>query len=268
MHSTVGDYRHFDTYPEGYVKKKPYLNFTKHHRIRDVKFDGDCNVILTSRHSVQLYDANGHFLERLYQGKIEEPWGIHVNQETGHVFISDHKKNCVKEFNSIGIEMQTYPDVPSPCGVAVSSSDYVFVCSKAEGCVYVFNKGGKLLKKIGEGTLSTPAYVILHEKLVLVSEEARIIGFNTDNSIAYVYGYADKSKHPACLTIDRKTGFALASSYYKDAVIAVKKDMARALLVKDACRPILCAQSPYGHLLVGERLSKGVLFKMYRGGDK
>ncbi|XP_067931926.1 uncharacterized protein [Watersipora subatra] len=254
-----------DVYSESWVKKKHYLSFVKHHRIRDVKFDNDCNVILTSRHSVQLYDTNGHFMERLYLDKIEEPWGIHAHHN-GNIFISDHKNDCVQEFTHIGIQVKQYGPVPSPCGVAVSSSHYVFVCSKTDGCIYVFDKKNKLVRKLGEGTLTSPAHIILLGKLVLVSDAARIIGFTTDNSIAFIYGYPENSNHPACLTIDKKTGFALATAYYKSSVIAVKKDMTRALMVKDATRPILCAQSPYGHLLVGERLSKGVQFKMYRSG--
>lgn len=254
-----------ETYPENWVKKKHYLSFTKHHRIRDIKFDGDCNVILTSRHSVQLYDANGHFMERLYNEKIQEPWGIHVH-DNGNVFVSDHKNDCVKEFTHIGIQMKKYGPVPSPCGVAVSSSGFVFVCSKDDGCVYVFDKNNKLVKKIGEGTLTAPAHIVLHDKLVLVSDEARIIGFTTENVIAFVYGHSEASAHPACLTVDRKTGFVLATSYYRSSIIAVKRDMDRAILVKDTVRPNLCALSPYGHLLVGERLSKGVHFKMFRAG--
>ena len=254
-----------DVYSENWVRKKHYLSFVKHHRIRDVKFDGDCNVILTSRHSVQLYDANGHFIERLYLDKIQEPWGIHVH-DNGNVFVSDHKNDCVKEFTHIGIQIQKYGPVPSPCGVAVSSSHYVFICSKADACVYVFDKNNTLVRKLGEGTLTSPAHIILHGKLVMVSDEARIIGFTTDNTVAFVYGYSESINHPACLTIDKKTGFALATAYYKSSIIAVKRDMNRALMVKDVTRPILCALSPYGHLLVGERLSKGVMFKMYRTG--
>lgn len=267
VHTTVSlsEVNHTDAYSENWVKKKHYLSFTKHHRIRDIKFDGDCNVLLASRHSVQLYDANGHFLERLYRDKVQEPWGLHVH-DNGNVFVSDHKNDCVKEFNHIGLQLQKYGPVPSPCGVAVSSSNYVFVCSRTDACVYVFDRHGKLVRKIGERTLTSPAYVVLHGKLVLVSDEARIIGFTTDNDISFVYGHADKINHPASLCVDRKTGFALATAYYKGSIIAVKKDRTRALMVKDATRPILCAISPYGHLLVGERLSKGVLFKMYRGG--
>lgn len=268
FHTTVSlsEINQSDVYSENWVRKKHYLSFVKHHRIRDVKFDGDCNIILTSRHSVQLYDANGHFIERLFLDKVKEPWGIHVH-DNGNIFVSDHKNDCVKEFTHIGIQMKKYGPVPSPCGVAVSSSNYVFVCSRADGCVYVFDKNNKLVRKIGEGTLTSPAYVILHGKLMLVSDEARIIGFTTDNTIAFVYGQSESINHPACLTIDRKTGFALATAYYKSSIIAVKRDMNRALMVKDVTRPILCALSPYGHLLVGERLSKGVHFKMYRAGN-
>ena len=261
----LSEYYRSDAYPENWVKKKHYLSFTKHHRIRDVKFDGDCNVILTSRHSVQLYDGNGHFMERLYNEKIQEPWGLHLH-DNGNVFVSDHKNDCVKEFTHIGIQIQKYGPVPSPCGVAVSSSGFVFVCSKDDGCVYVFDKNNKLVKKIGEGTLTAPAHIVLHDKLVLVSDEARIIGFTTENSIAFVYGHSESSNHPACLTVDRKTGFVLATSYYRSSIIAVKRDMDRAILVKETVRPNLCALSPYGHLLVGERLSKGVNFKMFRAG--
>lgn len=262
---SLSELHHTDAYSENWVKKKHYLSFTKHHRIRDVKFDSDGRVILTSKHSVQLYDGNGHFMERLYRDKIEEPWGLHVH-DNGNVFVTDHKNDCVKEFNHIGIQMKKYGPVPSPCGVAVSTSDYVFVCSQSDGCVYVFDRNNKLVMKIGEGTLTSPAYITLHNKLVLVSDEARIIGFTTDNAIAFVYGHSEKINHPACLCIDRKTGFALATAYYKSSIIAVKRDMTRALMVKDTTRPVLCAISPYGHLLVGERLSKGVQFKMYRAG--
>lgn len=267
IHPTVSlsEVNNSDVYSESWVRKKHYLSFIKHHRIRDVKFDGDCNVILTSRHSIQLYDANGHFMERLYLDKIKEPWGIHVH-DNGNVFVSDHHNDCVKEFTHIGIQINKYGPVPSPCGVAVSSSSYVFICSQADGCVYVFDKNNKLVRKIGEGILTSPAHIVLHGKLVLVSDEARIIGFTTENAVAYVYGHSDSTNHPACLTIDRKTGFALATAYYKGSIIAVKRDMNRALMVKDSTRPILCALSPYGHLLVGERLSKGVQFKMYRVG--
>lgn len=264
MHGTSSEDTYSDVYSENYIRKKHYLSFTKHHRIRDAKFDADCNILLASRHSVQLYDANGHFIERLYRDKVEEPWGLHVH-DNGSVFVSDHKNDCVKEFNSIGIQLKKYGPVPSPCGVAVSSSNFVFVCSKDDACIYVFDKNNKLVTKIGEGILSKPAFIVLHEKLVLVSDEARIIGFTTDNSIAFVYGHADKTNHPASLSIDKKTGFALATAYYKSSVIAVKKGMTRAITTKEATRPILVAVSPYGHLLIGERLAKGVQFKMYRG---
>ncbi|KAF6025672.1 hypothetical protein EB796_015923 [Bugula neritina] len=267
VHSTVSlsESHGNDVYSESWIKKKHYLSFTKHHKIRDVKFDGDCNVILTSRHSVQLYDANGHFMERLYLDKIQEPWGIHIH-DNGNVFVSDHKNDCVKEFTHIGIQLMEYGPVPAPCGVTVSSSNFVFVCSQSDRCVYVFDKNNKIVKKLGLGTLTSPAHIALYGKLVLVSDEARIIGFTTENAISFAYGHSDTTNHPACLTIDRKTGFVLATSYYKSSIIAIKKDMSRALMVKESTRPILCALSPYGHLLVGERLSKGVQFKMYRAG--
>lgn len=252
-------------YSDDWMKKKQYLSFSKQNSVRDVKFNVDGNIILTTKYSVQMYDANGNFSEKLYQGRVTEPWGLHIIQATGHVLVSDNEEGCVKEFNGIGIVVQEYGPVPDPCGVTVSNSGYVFVCSQSEACVYVFDRRGEIVTKLGKGKLISPTYVALHGRSILVSEDSSIVAFNVNNDIEFVYGQRDGSDHPACLCVDTKTGYLISTSYYKDSIVALNKTMQRAIRIKDIKRPLVCAISPFGHLLIGEYVSaKGMLFRMFR----
>lgn len=251
-------------YSEEWTKKKQYLSIQKRHHLRDLKFDAEGNILLTTKASVQLYDNNGVFKEKLFSNRVAEPWGIFVNHENGHILVSDNDEDCVKEFNSLGIIVQEYGPVAGPRGVAMTSAGYVFVCSESDSCVYVYDKKAQLITVIGHGVLSSPTYVALHHKTILVSDESRIIGFNVESEIEYVYGRADGSRHPPCFCIDNQTGFVLATSYYKDKLIAFNEKMERAVMVKQTSRPVLCAISPYGHLLIAEKNSNGTLLKMFR----
>lgn len=251
-------------YTEEWMRKKQYLTITKHHTVRDVKFDAQGNILLSTRSSVQLYDNNGIFKEKLYQNRVGEPWGLHFNHQTGNILVADCEEQCVKEFNSIGIVVQEYGPVPSPRAVTVSTSGYVFVCSKDDACVYVFDKNAELVTHIGKGVLTAPAFITLHRKLIVVSDESRIIGFNIANEIEYVYGQSDESRHPSCHCVDNQTGYILATSYYKDTLIAFDQKMQRAVKIKSLNRPTICAISPYGNLLIGENSGRGTVLKMFR----
>ena len=251
-------------YSDEWIKKKQYLTFQKQHVCRDVKFDGECNIILTTKFSVQMYDNNGVFKEKLYLNRVNEPWGLHINHKTGNVLVTDHEDGCVKEFNALGIVVQEYGPIPTPCGVTVSNSGYVFACSRSEGCVYVFDKRGEVITKLGKGVLTEPTYIVLHGKSVLVSDDSSIVAFNIDNEIEFVYGQRDGSDRPGCLCVDVQTGYVFSTSYYKDQIVALNKSMRRAIRIKDIKRPLTCTISPFGHLLIGEHNAKGMLFRMFR----
>ena len=252
-------------YSEDWMKKKQYLSFSKQNSVRDVKFDKEGNILLTTKYSVQIYDANGNFTEKIYQHRVTEPWGLFIHPSSGNVLVSDFEEGCVKEFNGLGIVVQEYGPVPNPCGVAVSTTGYVFVCSQSEKCVYVFDKRGEVVTKIGKSILTSPTYIVLHGKSILVSEDSTIVAFNVSNEVEFVYGQKDGSDHPACLSVDTKTGYLISTSYYKDSIVALNKSMQRAIRIKDIKRPLVCAISPFGHLLIGEYVSsKGMLFRMFR----
>ncbi|XP_067929946.1 uncharacterized protein [Watersipora subatra] len=251
-------------YTDDWIKKKQYLSFQKQHVCRDVKFDAECNILLTTKFSVQMYDNNGVFKEKLYLNRVSEPWGLHINHQTGNVLVTDHEDGCVKEFNALGIVVQEYGPIPTPCGVTVSKSGYVFACSQSQGCVYVFDKRGEVVTRLGKGVLTSPTYIVLHGKSVLVSDDSRIVAFNIENEIEFVYGQRDGSDHPGCLCVDVQTGYVFSTSYYKDQLVALNKSMRRAIRIKDIKRPLTCTISPFGHLLIGEHNSKGMLFRMFR----
>jgi len=251
-------------YKEDWIKKKQYLSFQKQHMCRDAKFDSECNILLTTKFSVQLYDNNGLFQEKLYLNRLSEPWGLYVNHQSGHVLVTDYEEGCVKEFNKIGIVVQEYGPIPTPCGVTATSSGYVFSCSESEGCVYVFDKRGELVTKLGKGVLVAPTHIVLHGKSILVSDDSSIVAFNISNEIEFIYGQRDGSDHPACLCIDTRTGYVFSTSYYKDRIVALNKHMQRAIKIKDIKRPLVCTISPFGHLLIGEHNVKGMLFRMFR----
>lgn len=251
-------------YSEDWVKKKQYLSFQKQHVCRDAKFDSECNIILTTKFSVQMYDNNGVFKEKLYMNRVSEPWGLHVNHQTGNVLVTDHEDGCVKEFNALGIIVQEYGPIPTPCGVTVSNSGYVFVCSQSEGCVYVFDKRSEIVTKLGKGVLTAPTYIVLHGRSVLVSDDSSIVAFNIENEIEFVYGKRDGSDYAGCLCVDVQTGYVFSTSYYKDQIVALNKSMRRAIRIKDIKRPLTCTISPFGHLLIGEHHTKGMLFRMFR----
>lgn len=251
-------------YSDDWIKKKQYLSFQKQHVCRDAKFDGECNIILTTKFSVQMYDNNGVFMDKLYQNRVNEPWGLHINHQTGNVLVTDHEDGFVKEFNGLGIIVQEYGPIPAPCGVTMSNSGYVFACSQTEGCVYVFDKRGEIVTKLGKGVLTAPTYIVLHGKSVLVSDDSSIVAFNIANEIEFVYGKRDGSDHPGCLCVDTRTGYVFSTSYYKDCLVALNKSRQRAIRVKDIKRPLTCTISPFGHLLIGEHSAKGMLFRMFR----
>lgn len=252
-------------YSEDWMRKKQYLSFSKQNSVRDVKFDLEGNILLTTKYSVQVYDTNGNFVEKRYQNRVVEPWGLFVNPTNGNIVVSDFEEGCVKEFNGLGIVIQEYGPVPNPCGVAMSNTGYLFVCSQSEGSVYVFDKRGEAVTKLGKGVLLSPTYIVLHGKSILVSEDSSIVAFNISNEVEFIYGQRDGSDHPACLSVDTKTGYVISTSYYKDSIVALNKSMQRALRIKDIKRPLVCAISPFGHLLIGEYVSsKGMLFRMFR----
>lgn len=251
-------------YSEEWMRKKQYLTINKHHTVRDVKFDAQGNILLSTRSSVQLYDNNGIFKEKLYQNRVGEPWGLYFNHQTGHILVADCEEQCVKEFNSIGIIVQEYGPVPSPRAVTVSTSGYVFVCSKDDACIYVYDKNAELVTHIGKGVLTAPTFITLHRKLILVSDQSKIIAFNLASEIEYVYGQSDESSHPSCHCVDSQTGYILATSYYKDTLIAFDQKMQRAVKIKSLNRPTICAISPFGNLLIGENSGRGTLLKMFK----
>lgn len=251
-------------YKDEWIKKKQYLSFQKQHVCRDAKFDSDCNILLTTKFSVQMYDNNGVFKEKLYANRVTEPWGLHINHQAATVLVSDHDEGCVKEFNGLGIIVQEYGPIPNPCGVTVSTLGYVFACSQSEGCVYVFDKRGEIVTKIGKGVLSSPTYVVLHGNSILVSEDSSIIAFNILNEVQFIYGQKDGSDHPGSMCVDTQTGSIFSTSYYKDRIVALNKSMQRAIVIKDTKRPLTCTISPFGHLLIGEHSAKGMLFRMFR----
>lgn len=251
-------------YGESWMTKKPYASFRKQHTIRDVKFDSTGNILLSSRQSVQMYDPNGVFQEKLFTYRVAEPWGLHIDKHTGNVFVSDHEEDCIKEFNGLGLLAQEYGPISKPCGVTVSDSGYVFACSQSEACVCVFAPDGGLVRKLGSSVLHNPSHITIHDKIILVSDGARIIGFDIFDKVELIYGSTDECQHPASLCVDAERSFTLATSYYKNCLIAVRGDMVRAIKVKVSRRPILCAINSFGHLIIAENDPSGTIFKLYR----
>lgn len=251
-------------YTDDLVKKKQYLTITKQHEVRDAKFDAECNILLSTQSSVQLYDANGVFREKLYLNRVTEPWGIHIDKRTGNVFVSDYAEDCVKEFNTLGIIVQEYGKVASPCGITVSDTGYLFVCSPSEGCVHVYNQKGELAMIIGNKILTSPTSVATHQNSILISDQLKITGFNIFGDVDFIYKQETDAERPSCLCVDRRFGFVLVTNYSKNRIIAFTQEMKRAIKVKDTRSPTICTVSDYGQLLIGERIGNGTALKMFR----
>lgn len=252
-------------YPDELIHKKQYLTITKQHHVRDIQYDTEGNILLTSQSSVQKYDINGVFVEKVFINRVTEPWGLQINSRNGHILISDYTEHCVKEFNTLGIVVQEYGPVPSPKGIAISDTGYVFVCSEEHTCVYVFDREGNLVTIIGDELIS-PTHVLLHDDMVLVSDQSAITGYTLNDEIAFVYKHSKQTEFPSSLAVDHRTGYILATCYNEDMVIALNPKEKRAKKMKTIKRPTLCLTSVFGQLLIAEQCERsgGSLLKMFK----
>jgi len=177
--------------------------------------------------------------------------GIAVNDETGHVYVADQLKNCVKKFKLdgelvklIGHKGTDDGEFRSPCGLLLSSTESLFVCDSNNHRIQVFHHNDKFAYKFGQrgtdpGNFDKPEALALNntEDKLFISSDHRVQIFTTSGQFLKVFGGLSGSTQKLELVTPvgiccTPSGYVLISSYGTHCVFVFKEDGTHVSVIK------------------------------------
>jgi len=94
--------------------------------------------------------------ERIPEGRIAQPMGIAVSDDGQRIYVADPLQQKVFTFDFALRELRKLEEVQYPGGLALDAQENLYVVDTGKKTVAVFDRAGKRIREINDGTLVRP----------------------------------------------------------------------------------------------------------------
>jgi len=94
--------------------------------------------------------------EKIPEGRIAQPMGLAISDDGERLYVADPLQHLVFTFDFKNQKLRKLDAVGFPAGLALDEQENLYVVDTAKKAVSVFDRGGKFIRDIGDGTLVRP----------------------------------------------------------------------------------------------------------------
>ncbi len=103
--------------------------------------------------------------EPIPEGRIAEPMGLAVSDDTQRLYISDPMQHKVFTFDFEKKTLSKLEEVPFPAGIALDAKENLYVVDTVKKAISIFSRDGKFIKDILDPSLVKPNGIAIDRKL-------------------------------------------------------------------------------------------------------
>ena len=131
----------------------------------------------------------------------------------GNIFLADRKNHRIQIFSEQGDYVGMFGgekgQLSDPCGLSVDSDGNIILADTGNKLIKIFSPDGKFLRKIGQGSLTSPVHCVQYDRYLIVPDDQEhcIKVFTYNGKFKHKFGKMGegfgKFNHPCCLSVNR-----------------------------------------------------------------